>query len=146
MEMRNAVRATALLLALGVLAAPSFAAPESLALGVPDAPPPVERLIARQDAVQLPDGLQTPEGRRLPAGMYDLAVIECGGRYFLQITSRETRKGFRTILQPQVGTDVRALAPSGEANTSIHLANRSLLVTRGEHTMTFPLSGSHTTG
>ena len=63
------------------------AAPE--AIGIPDAPP-VEQVVARQDGVMIRDGFELASGRHFPGGPYDLALIECAGRYYLQLTHSET--------------------------------------------------------
>jgi len=144
--MRNAFRAAAILAGSVLLVGSAVEASDPPALGVPDAPPPVERLIARADGVRLAEAIQMPDGRKVPAGSYDLAVIECGGRYWLQITSRGTRRGFRSILQPNADSGERALAPSAEGFASIRFAPNSLEVIQGEFTTTFPLGGSPTTG
>ena len=129
-------RTTVLLAALVVLlAAPALAAPEPPALGVPDAAP-VERLIARHDGFEFPMGFETPDGRKLPAGSYDLAIIERGGVYFLQLTSQRTRRGIRVPVEASGKLEV---AP--ERNVQVQLGGEShtLTISREDFVATFPL-------
>ena len=121
---------TAVLLSV---AAPALAAPD--AIGIPDAPP-VERVVSRHDGFELPGGFETSNGQHFPGGVYDLALIERGGRYYLQLTHRGTHRGVR------VSVRAKAPATAPAAGRSLHfgMAPGSIRLTVGELATTFPLA------
>jgi hypothetical protein len=135
------------LLGAAIVASPTPATAQSPATGIPDAPPPIERLIARHDAVQLPEGVETADGRRLAGGSYDLELIQCGGRYFLQLVHRDTRRGLRVLVGASDSVDLAALGPAADSGVSMRLGKgrSTVVVTRGDLAATIPLMG-RTTG
>ncbi|MGD8376815.1 MAG: hypothetical protein PVF68_11790 [Acidobacteriota bacterium] len=118
-----------------VCTAPAFA--EGKAIGIPDAPP-VERVVARE-GMAIPEGFEAAGGRRLPGGEYDLALIECGGRYYLEMTHRVSRVGIRIPVQ----WDTPTLA---EGSPRFGRESQTIRVRVGDLVATFPLEAPRTTG
>ena len=117
-------------------AVPSLASPE--AMGIPDAPP-VEKIVARHDGFDIPGGFDTPDGRHFPGGTYDLALIERGGRYYLQLTHQSSRRGIRVaarVTRPRADARTRSAA-----DRSLHFGREatSIRLTVGDVATTFPL-------
>lgn len=132
-------RTTVLLAGLAALVTvPALAGPEPPALGVPDAAP-VERLIARHDGFDFPMRFETPDGRQLASGSYDLALIERGGVYFLQLTSRRTRRGIRVPVEARGRLEA---APERDVQVQLGDGSRTLLMSRDDFVATFPLQAA----
>jgi len=75
----------------------------------------VERVLARHEGFRLNVVMRTSDGHRFREGLYDVAVIESGKAYFLQLIHRETRRGIRIPATLSGHTEAR-IATSDETD------------------------------
>ena len=127
-----------------VVAAPTLALTESPATGIPDAPGPADRVLARHDGFELTRGFVTRGGTELPKGTYDLKLIECAGQYFIRLVNRDTRKGLRVSAETEgdLGGDPEGPAAEVEASIRTEDGEDSLVLEHGEFTAALRLRGS----
>ena len=127
-----------------VVTAPTLAFPESPATGVPDAPGPADRVLARHDGFELTRGFVTSGGTELPEGTYDLELIECAGQYFIRLVNRDTRKGLRVTALTEGDLEADPEGPTAEVEVSIRTEDGkdSLILQQGGFTAALLLRGT----
>jgi hypothetical protein len=88
----------------------------------------VERVLARHDGFRLNIALRTADGRSFREGVYDVAVIESGDVYFLQLIHRQTRRGLR-ILATLSGHAESRIATSDETEMASRTQSGGIVIT-----------------
>ena len=89
------------------------------------------RTIARHDTFEIPREFETSEGWQLPKATYDLALFECGDRYYLKLTNREAGGSMMRVAVQTTGH-----LDDGESHAS-QASRFSLLLSRGERALRF---------